>query len=84
VNTCEVERTKRVTTKNFSGKVLSRKTVTEKCGTPLFGALERHTGVCGSCASGWTHRGNKPTEAGKSLIRDVIYRVFKSSSLEKL
>ena len=37
---------------------------TEPCGTPLFGATERETGVCRSCASGWTHPHNYRVEEG--------------------
>jgi hypothetical protein len=36
---------------------------TEACSTPLFTKEEERTGVCRSCASGWTHENNYPVEA---------------------
>lgn len=36
---------------------------TEACNTPLFGKAERETGICRSCASGWTHPNNYPAES---------------------
>lgn len=36
--------------------------VTEPCGVPLFGEREVLTGVCRSCANGWTHENNYPVE----------------------
>ena len=34
--------------------------IEEPCGKPLFGDEERKTGICKSCASGWTHPNNYP------------------------
>lgn len=36
---------------------------TRACGTPLFSDQERKTGICRSCASGWTHPNNYPVES---------------------
>jgi len=36
--------------------------VTEKCGIPLFDEKERTSGICRSCAIGWTHPNNFPVE----------------------
>lgn len=39
-------------------------TVTKPCDAPLFSDAERHSGLCRSCASGWSVEGNrKATEA---------------------
>lgn len=37
--------------------------VTEPCGIPLFQEQERKTGVCRSCAKGWTHPENYRVDA---------------------
>jgi hypothetical protein len=34
--------------------------VTGPCGTPLFSEAEKQSGICRSCASGWTHPENYP------------------------
>lgn len=31
---------------------------TRACGAPLFSEAERETGICKSCAAGWTHPHN--------------------------
>ena len=36
--------------------------VTRPCGVPLFSQAERESGVCRSCAAGWTHPENFPVE----------------------
>lgn len=34
----------------------------EACGTPLFTEEERQSGICKSCAGGWTHPNNFPIQ----------------------
>lgn len=36
--------------------------VTRECGVPLFGDDETKTGICRSCANGWTHPNNHPVQ----------------------
>ncbi len=36
--------------------------VVQACGTPLFSADERKTGICRSCQSGWKHPHNYPAD----------------------
>ncbi len=36
--------------------------VTQACGVPLFNDAERETGICKSCAKGWTHENNYPVD----------------------
>lgn len=65
ISVCTVMRRKFVTIGRLSdGKITetAREWVTEECGSPLFGA-EREAGICGSCASGWTHPHNHPVKA---------------------
>lgn len=50
-------------------KYVEAEIVIELCGTPLFMEVERETGVCRTCASGWTHPDNSPTSLGRDTIR---------------
>ena len=53
-------------------KVFNRtESVTESCGTPLFGELESKKGICKSCASGWSTEGNKITATGLLQLADT-------------
>lgn len=69
---CTIRRTKKITHstinmatgKKTPGKV---EVVTEKCGTPLFGALENETGVCLSCVKGWEVKDNKFANADEKV-----------------
>jgi len=84
---CRVERTKRIRSYSvtITGRRVSRvkhETRTEPCGAPLFGAVESATGVCASCACGWTHRGNKPTPAGRKLIETTVREVFQDMEVQ--
>lgn len=62
---CRVERRFVRTYSNLiEGNIVdyASETVTEPCGVPLFSDAWRETGVCKSCASGWTHEQNFATE----------------------
>jgi len=41
-------------------KAAGQEWTTRACGMPLFSDLERASGVCRSCASGWTHPEDHP------------------------
>jgi hypothetical protein len=65
---CTVLRTKVVTASVmnlFTGEqtVTGQHTETGPCNTPLFTPAERITGICRSCAEGWTHPDNRPATA---------------------
>jgi hypothetical protein len=73
---CVVEREVVVTHSTldlFNGKRTIRATTTEiqPCGVPLFGDLERQTGICQSCAKGWSVDGNRPTPKGLKTIAEA-------------
>jgi hypothetical protein len=68
-HTCQVMRRKLVTHYNGfedaeAGKPSKQEWVTEPCGTPLFSSDHNETGICGSCAKGWTHPHNYKVEEG--------------------
>ena len=63
INDCIIIRIKLVTHSKLNiitGVITPERseTVTEPCGIPLFRSIERRTGVCNSCANGWTHEHN--------------------------
>ncbi len=41
-------------------KAAGQEWATRACGMPLFSDLERASGVCTSCASGWSHPEDRP------------------------
>ncbi len=41
-------------------KAAGQEWATRACGMPLFSGLERASGVCTSCASGWSHPEDRP------------------------
>src|SRR5579859_4343692 len=83
-STCQVERHfKKRSGKLSQGSVAWEKTesVIGPCNAPLFGALETQTGICASCATGWTHRHNKPTDAGRKQIVDAVRQAWRSRGM---
>jgi len=44
----------------LSTKAAGQEWTTRACGMPLFSDLERASGVCRSCASGWMHPEDRP------------------------
>lgn len=42
------------------------------CGTPLFSDQERTTGICKSCAGGWTHPNNFPCDINGNPIASPV------------
>jgi hypothetical protein len=47
---------------------LDEEWVTGPCDAPLFGDEGRQLGACSSCAKGWTHEHNAPTEKGLAQL----------------
>ncbi len=45
---------------HLPAKAAGQEWTTRACGMPLFSNLERASGVCRSCASGWTHPEDHP------------------------
>jgi hypothetical protein len=69
-STCTTLRTRLVRNGTFNivtGKISEGEAtwVTEPCGTPLFDDAQRATGICRSCAEGWTHPENFPAVVKK-------------------
>lgn len=51
-----------------SDKPMSVRWETKSCGSPLWSAQERESGICAACRSGWTHPNNYATDAGLAAL----------------
>lgn len=72
-NSCRVERRVLVTTSDlFTGLILTKEWRNEPCGSPLFKDEHQETGVCWTCADGWRHPENYPTDGGLKTIASVV------------